>query len=498
MTVDRVVVRKDTYFDSISLMLVSRQAADTPGVDLATALLTTPLNRGMLELQGFDLPADLGPNDLVLALRGEDGPLLDRALKVIEGSLAGARDIPSGPLRDVSSWRQVRRREPSPSLGIVAVPGRYAAAECAAALEAGLDVFCFSDGVPINQEVALKDWAISRGLLFMGPDCGTAIIGGAGLGFANRVRPGPVGIVGASGTGTQELCALLDRSDVGISHAVGVGSRDLSSAVGGRMTFEALDRLGRDAQTKVVTVVSKPSDGTVASRLIEHASSIGKPVVLALMGGVAGLKPSHGVTVTSSLEEAAGAVGRFLEIEVERPGDANVPATAGYVRGFFSGGTLCYQVQSVLLEAGIKIRSNVPLDPALELQDPWQSEGNTLLDLGDDVFTDGRLHPMIDPSLRDLRLKQEANDAEVGLIVCDVVLGDGVHPDPAIELAQYIAEAKSARGDDLQVIVCVCGTATDPQGLERQRDILIESGAVVVTSSEAAARAVVSAMRPAS
>ncbi len=496
MTVERVLVRKETYFDSISLMLVSQQATSLPGIDLATALQATPLNQGMLESQGFDLPSDLGPNDLVVTLRGLADPSLDGALQVIEGTLAGGRETPTDPARGIRSWRELGRRTPSPSLAMVAVAGRFAAAECAAAVDAGLDVFCFSDGVPIEQEVALKDWAISRGRLFMGPDCGTAIIGGVGLGFTNRVARGPVGIVAASGTGTQELCALLDRSSIGISHAIGVGSRDMTSTVGGRMTLQALDRLADDPGTHLVTVVSKPPDKQVASQLIEHAGRIGKPVVLALMGGDPELESTDRVMVTSSLEEATSIVGQVLGLWVDIPAGVSVPSTPGHIRGFFCGGTLCYQVQSVLLEAGIKIRSNVPLDSAQALQDPQQSEGHTLMDLGDDVFTDGRLHPMIDPSLRDLRLKEEARDCEVGLIVCDVILGDGAHPDPATGLAKYIAEAKSVRGDDLQVIVCVCGTEADPQGLNEQQRILMESGAIVVASSEAAARAVLSATGP--
>lgn len=96
------------------------------------------------------------------------------------------------------------------------------------ALDAGSDVMIFSDNVPVEQEVALKQVAAQRSLLVMGPDCGTAVLDGLGLGFANVVEPGPVGLVAASGTGCQQVMALLDHAGVGVRAALGVGGRDLS------------------------------------------------------------------------------------------------------------------------------------------------------------------------------------------------------------------------------------------------------------------------------
>jgi FdrA protein len=479
-------------------MLASQQATSSPGIDVVSAVQGTPLNKGMLEMQGFDLPSDAGPNDLVIAVRASDKESLEPALAVIEEVLTGGGNIAERPDRAFRSWRELKHRDRSTSLAMIAVAGRYAAGESAAALEADLDVFCFSDGVPVDQEVALKTWARSQGRLFMGPDCGTAIIGGLGLGFSNRVARGPVGIVGASGTGVQELCCLLDRSAVGVSHAIGVGSRDLSDAVGGLMALEGLDLLAQDRTTEIVVVVSKPPDTAVASRLMERAERVDKPVVLAFMGSSGGVTSTERVKVTASLEEAASAVGKVFGTKIRGSVDPVVPPVAGYVRGFFCGGTLCYLVQSVLAAGGIEVRSNAPLDPALSLQDPSKSDGHTLVDMGDDAFTDGRLHPMIDPSLRDLRLGEEARDPEVGVVVCDVVLGDGAHPDPATDLARRVAEVKSARGEDLQVVVCLCGTAADPQGFDQQQRVLAEAGAFVTTSSESAGRAVLGSMKGAS
>jgi FdrA protein len=473
-------------------MLASQEASKIPSVNLAAAMQATPLNIGMLEVQGFSVPTQAGPNDLVIAVRAESEDLLDVALAQIDAALvarvaAAARE----GRRSFRSWRELKRTAPAANLAMIAVAGRYAATECAAALDADLDVFCFSDGVSVEHEVAFKRWALSNDRLFMGPDCGTAIIGGVGLGFANRVEPGPVGIIGASGTGTQEICALLDRAGVGISHAIGVGSRDLGATVQGLMTLHAIDLLGNDASTEVIVIVSKPPDPAVAVRIGEAAGRQDKPIVMAALGPDVARAP--GVTITASMEAAVAEVCALLGREPVSEPDHRLRPIDGFVRGVFCGGTLCYQAQLVLLAAGIKVRSNTPLDPALNLDDVWSSEGHTFLDLGDDVFTDGRLHPMIDPSLRDARVKQEATDPEVGLIMCDVVLGDGAHADPAGDLAAHIVEAKRSR-DDLQFVVALCGTKDDPQDVERQARVLMDAGAQVARSTESAARSVVTAL----
>ena len=492
MSAERVIVRKDTYFDSVSLMLASQEAGAMTSVEIASAMQATPLNVGMLEVQGFSVPSDVGPNDLVIAVRADVPESLEAAVAAIDAGLVARVSVSEGATeRAYHSWRELRRVAPSASLAMIAVAGRYSAAECAAALEADLDIFCFSDGISVEHEVAFKRWALSEGHLFMGPDCGTAIIGGVGLGFANRVQPGPVGIVGASGTGTQEICALLDRAGLGVSHAIGVGSRDLGAEVGGLMTLHAIDLLGADETTKAIVVVSKPPDPTVAARIGQAAGRLDKPVVMVALGPqIAG---GPGVKTTASIEAAVAEVCSLLGADPGPRTDHHLAPVVGFVRGLFCGGTLCYQAQLVLLAAGVKVRSNVPLDPSLALEDIWTSEGHTFIDLGEDAFTDGRLHPMIDPSLRDARVKQEAADPEVGLIVCDVVLGDGAHPDPAAGLAAHISEAKAAR-DDLQFVIALCGTTKDPQDLESQARVLTDSGAVVARSTESAARSIVAAL----
>jgi len=548
MTASRVEVRKGTYHDSVTLMQVSRQAGQLPGVEAAAAVAATPVNLELLARQGFDVDgAGLGPSDLVISVRGADEAAAERALEEIEGLLAGGqaggRAGPGGgvggaPTRSV---RAAARRDPDLNLALLSVPGRHLHYEIAEALQAGLHVFCFSDGLDPATEAALKRVAAERGLLLMGPDCGTAILDGVGLGFANAVRRGPVGIVGASGTGIQEVTCLLDAAGVGISHAVGVGGRDLSPEVGGIMTLRALDLLAADETTERLVVISKPPDPQVARRIADAAATTGKPTILAFPG----LEPAPplpaGVEFADSLEAAAtwAAEGRVGTAGVEAaqvtpephppasgppegvlepdppapsppegerspavqegarpvhsprggPSWAGSPAvTPGTIRGLFSGGTLCYEAMAVVAGVVGRVASNIPLRPEWRLADPHRSEGHTFVDFGDDAMTEGRAHPMIDPGLRNERFRREAADPETGVVLLDVVLGYGAHPDPGGELAPLIERTLADRPGTLSVVVSLCGAAGDPQGLDGQAAALRAAGALVTRSSARAAR----------
>ena len=292
MTASRVEVRRGTYHDSVTLMQVSRQAEELPGVEAAAAVAATPVNLELLARQGFAVdPAGLGPSDLVLCVRAADDDAAGQAMEQVEALLAGAGrggtggGSGAGPgAAPPRSLRAAARRDPDLNLAVLSVPGRHLDYEIAEALQAGLHVFCFSDGLDPATEAACKRVAAERGLLLMGPDCGTAIIDGVGLGFANAVRRGPVGVVGASGTGIQEVTCLLDAAGVGISHAIGVGGRDLSPEVGGIMTLRALDLLAADDATERLVVISKPPDPRVARRVADAAAATGKPAVLAFPG----------------------------------------------------------------------------------------------------------------------------------------------------------------------------------------------------------------------
>ena len=432
---EHVIVRRGAYYDSVTLMLVSRAAGASVG-------MATPLNLSLLADQGFTIDEDVGPNDLVIAVRADD---VDAVVAAVDRELSAKAPASSGPAERPAarSLASAARRDPELSLAFLSIPGDHVAHEAAAALAAGLHVFCFSDGVSLEDEARLKRQAVESGLLFMGADCGTAIIDGVGLGFANAVQRGPVGIVGASGTGIQEVTCLLDAAGVGISHAIGVGGRDLSAEVGGLMMRRGLELLAADEETEVVVAISKPPDAAVADAIEEAAEATGKPVVLAWQ---------------MTLHEAAARATELVGGTMPELGAAlRRPPVPGEVRGLYSGGTLCGEAAAIVGRG-------------------------TFTDFGADEYTQGRAHPMIDQSLRLEHLAAAGQDQEVTAALLDVVLGFGAHPDPAGELAPAIEAV------DKHVIVALCGAAGDPQGLDAQRERLEAAGAAVVRSNALAAR----------
>jgi FdrA protein len=504
---DLVVVRRGTYFDSVTLMLVSRDASSTPGVEIATVVAGTPLNRDVLTRRGFTLPDDVGPNDLVVAIRAEDDQSAHAVGQVIEARLgAGELVAPvgddAGRTGRAKTVRGALRRNPDTNVLLVSVPGPYASLEVAAGLEASLHVFCFSSGMNVDEEVALKRLAVEKGALLMGPDCGTAILNGAGLGFTNVIRRGSVGVVAAGGTAIQEVTCLLDAAGVGISHAIGVGGRDLSVQVGGLMMIEGVRLLLEDPSTQTIVILSKLPHHDVARRVLETAVSGSKPVVVAFLGPD-GSDPSvrdamsapfdTRLLTAASLEDAAACAaalhGRSLPREVPEVSRS----TPGFIRGLFCGGSLCYEVMTHVAAAVRPVWSNIAFHRAQRIRDVWKSHDHTFIDFGDEEMVEGRVHPMIDPSLRNERVLQDSLDPSVGVVVIDVVLGRGAHADPAGELAPLVREALDARGGSLTIVASVCGTPGDPQDLGQQRALLAESGAVVTNSAAGAARVAVSA-----
>ncbi len=488
-------VRRGSYHDSVSLMQASRAVSASDGVEAALVAMATELNLDLLDGMGFDRPVGAGPNDLFVAVRARDDDAAARARDVLDSALtelsagrgsggAATGDLASGPApRTVSA---AARQAPA-TLALVSVPGPHAYVEAMDALEAGLSVVVFSDNVPVEEEVALKDEGRRRDLLVMGPDCGTAIVGGVGLGFANAVRPGEVGFVSASGTGAQQLSCLLDAAGVGISHLLGVGGRDLSAKVGGRSTLQALAALDADPATELIVVVSKPPAEAVAEQVRKVAADLRTPVVLALLG-----------KGQPDLTAVAAEVIQRLGGEPAKPRSWPAPqprrAARGSLRGLFAGGTLCDEAMLIAAQALGPVRSNIPLEPDWALPDDLRASGHLMIDFGDDRLTRGRPHPMIDNRARLDRLATEAADPEVAVVLLDVVLGFGAHPDPAAELAPAVSaarEAAVARGGHLAAVVSLCGTASDPQGLERQAEALVRAGASVHLSNADATRTAV-------
>ncbi len=481
MPIDRIIVRRGNFFDSVALMLASKEAARLDGIEDASILNATPLNVELLERQGFAATAqegDLGPSDLVIALRGASEEDLDRALEAIEAGLQREREPRSGGAEQVPprSITAAALQRTDLNVALISVPGQHAAYEAARALDAGLHVFCFSSGPSIDAEIALKERARNLGLMMMGPDCGTTILDGVSLGFGNAVTTGPVGIVGASGTGIQAIVCSLDAAGVGISHAIGVGGRDLQGPVGGSMALRAIETLGNDPKTEVLVVVAKSPDPDVAMQVGNAAHATGKPAVLAFPELLA---PDPALEFTTSLGSAADAAALKVGAKPPEPEHrGELRRTPGAVRGLFSGGTLRDEARSVFSSALGALTDELPGE---------SSEAHALVDLGDERYTEGRPHPMIDPTLRVSILKEQSTDPAVGVILLDVVLGFGAHPDPAAELSPAIREGLSRRGERLSVIVFLCGTPGDPQGLESQAEQLLEAGAVVTRSNAHAA-----------
>ena len=495
------------YQDSVRLMRLSEHLSGLEQVNQAFVAMATDANKRVLAEAGLltEPVRGAGANDLVVVVDAAAEDAANRALAEAERLLAGT-DRPSvanGVARAVPrTLEQARRHLPDANLMLISTPGPYAALDAAKALGAGMHVFLFSDNVTLEHERALKHLAVSRGLLMMGPGCGTAVINGVALGFANVLKRGPVGVVGAAGTGLQELTSLVDRGGVGISQAIGVGGRDLSDAIGGCMMLQAIALLAADPETEQLALVSKPPAAAVAAQILEAARATGKPVVATFLGSDR-VGTENGVVFAPTIEAAAEAVlrratgderspyaldpGEFARlVDGER---RRLQPGQRYLRGLFSGGSLCDEAMHVLQGQLGDIYSNVPLSPALALPDAWRSRAHTCIDLGEEEFTRGRPHPMIDMRLRQERLLAEADDPEVAVILLDVVIGYGAHADPAGALATTIRAARAAAaGRYLAVVAHVCGTAQDPQGLERQEHTLREAGVVVLPTNAQAAR----------
>jgi len=479
-------------------MLAQREVRQLPGVREAGAVMGTEANKELLRDAGLMTPEGEAANadDLILAVQAEDEHVAVSALTRAEELLVQHREAVGGTTYRPKSITSAVRTLPGATLALISVPGRFAAPVAREALEAGLHVMLFSDNVSLEAEVDLKKLASQRGLVLMGPDCGTSILSGVALGFANSVRRGAIGIVGATGTGIQEVSSLIHRAGGGISHAIGAGGRDLSGPVGGVTMLAGLAALAADPQTEVIVLLSKPSAPAVASELLGAARAIHKPLIVHFVGGT--IDDSDGMRSAATLEDAARlAVSQVTGAAPNWVGLTALPAQeAGrlapsqrYIRGLYSGGTLCAEALFLLERYVGPVYSNTPLDAAFALASSVNSRAHTVIDMGSDEFTVGRLHPMIDPALRYQRLLREAEDPEVAVILLDVVLGYGVHPDPARDLAPVIHQARArAKGRWLPIVASVCGTDQDPQDYRGQVEALIDAGVLVQPSNAHAVR----------
>jgi FdrA protein len=519
--VKKATVRKDSYFDSVFLMSLSKKLKESGGIADAVVAMGTPMNLELLTSQGY-APTDLAgasPNDLVMAVDcADDGAVknaFEAAVQLLERKAVRPR---FGAAPEPTSLGGALDILPAANLAIISLPGAYAAREARKCLERGLHVMLFSDNVELEDEIALKELGREKGLLVMGPDCGTAIINGKPLCFANVVRRGRIGVVAASGTGLQEVTCLIDRFGSGISQAIGTGGRDLKNArVGGITMLMGIAALAKDPGTDVLVVISKPPAPEVAEKVVTALAAAGKPAVVHFIGrdpGSIGSTPSS-VRFAGSLEEtaamaialagalagglaadgaSAAAAAKTDEAEIDRIAEREVRRLAKgqlYLRGYYTGGTVADEAMILLHRLTGRVFSNNQTDKAFALTDPKRSFEHTIVDLGDDVFTLGRPHPMIDPSTRTERVLAEIGDATIAVLLVDVVLGYGSHEDPAGALVPALVAARSAaerRGGYLPVIASVIGTVGDYQGFHGQVAKLEAAGCVVMPSNFRAAK----------
>ena len=473
MTVTRHEIRQGAYYDSVVLMQLQRSLVQLEEVEDAGVVMATQANREVLTAAGFSLEGiEAKPDDLLIVVKADTAQAALSAIGKVDELLKSRRSSTSADFRP-RSLDSAAKNLPEADWMLVSVPGRYAAGVAEEALDLGKHVFLYSDNVSVEDEVKLKQKANRLGLLVMGPDCGTAIINGVGLGFANHVSRGKIGLVGASGTGLQAITSAVHNLGGGVSQAIGTGGRDLKAAVGGITALQGLELLGRDTQTEVIVLVSKPPSSSVASKLLSAASSTGKHVVVNFIGYPVSVDRVGDIHFATSLQNAAKLAVSLLGKETAQPA---APLT-GHLRGLFSGGTLAYEALQALHAFLSPMYSNIPITPDQKLPDSMHSQGHVILDLGEDEFTQGRLHPMMDNDLRIRRMWQEARDPQTGIILLDIVLGEGAHPDPTSELVPAIQEIQGKHAVEFAALVI--GTLQDPQDMEEQIARLKQAGVTV-------------------
>ena len=474
------------FLDSVILMQISRSITCLDGVEDAALMIGTPSNLDLLDNAKLLAKASRKATggDLILAIRGRDegtaASALAKAEILLERPAVGHTGTTTLRPRTL---RSAQDNLPAANLALISVPGDFASAEGRKALRAGLNVMLFSDNVSLSEEVSLKREAVAAGLLVMGPDCGTAIIGGVPLAFANQIPQGAIGIIGASGTGIQEVSSLIAQAGYGVSHALGVGGRDLSDPVGGISTLAALAMLEEDSATRHIVLISKPPSPSVAKRVIDTLAHSEKPCTVCFLGADAPSLPgnvSFARTLKAAAELATGRSSKNKKPEF-KPIIPHVPPGRQRIHGLFCGGTLSSEAQVVFLDQGVSVASNAPIPGAEAI---GSGTSHVLIDLGSDEYTRGRPHPMIDPTVRDEELTKALADPTLAVILLDVVIGFGAHPDPAGTIVRVVAAAGTERPI---VVASVTGTDDDPQDRRTQMTKLVDGGiAVAPTNADAA------------
>ena len=491
------LIRKNTYQDSINLMLLTNRINQLPGVVRSSIMMGTPANKDLYRAGGLynEKLDEACANDMMIVAEVEEEScwqcVLDEADRFLSDLSGGGRQ----EKETAKTWDQALEQLPDANLALFSIPGEYAPVELETALRRGLHVFSFTDNISLEDEVRLKKYAHEKGLLLMGPDCGTGILSGMPVAFTNAVKTGTIGIVGASGTGIQEVSSIIDRMGGGVTHAIGTGGRDLSEEVGAITMKDALAALEHHSATKVITVISKPPAPRVRNEVVTMLSNMTKPVVAVFLGE----KPeahSDGIYIAHTLEEAAAASVAYSR--GEDPFAAALPAAMeselrlpanGTVKALYSGGTLAAEAAMLITEA--LDLGHLTKEHGYMLR----SRGFEVVDLGDDCYTQGRPHPMIDPGVRVEMLRKVLDDPDTAVVLLDCMLGYGCHENMAGVLSEEIQallmKAELA-GRPFAVVCTVCGTAGDPQSYAQAVSVLKESGAIVADTN---AQAVLTALK---
>ncbi|GED69327.1 hypothetical protein BRE01_30290 [Brevibacillus reuszeri] len=496
----KVVIKESTYFDSVSLMSLSTKANQIEGVEQAVIAMGTEMNKEVLRNVGLITPEleAAKTSDLMIVVKAATDELCESAYAGIEELFTKKSDTKGKSEIKYATIDSAAKSIPEANLAVISVNGAFAAREARKALENDLHVMLFSDNVSIEDEIALKQFAHEKGLLMMGPDCGTAIIGNVALCFGNAVRKGNIGIVGASGTGSQEVSVRIHDFGGGITQLIGTGGRDLSEQVGGIMMLDGMKALDEDEATKVIVLISKPPAPSVEEKVLAQIKNCKKPVVVYFIGGEETAVVAAGGHFAKTTKEAAlkavvlaGANEdelnkRALNWPLIEEVRAKLTPEQKYIRGLFCGGTLCDEAMYLAMDTYQDVYSNIQKKPEYKLKNLHESIAHTFLDMGDDDFTNGKPHPMIDPSTRISRFLQEAKDPSVGVIVMDFILGFGSHEDPVGVMLPAIIEAKQLaekEGRHLEILGYVMGTDLDSPKFEDQVQKLMDAGVTIASSS---------------
>ena len=499
-------VKKGEYFDSVSLMIVSKEVKKIQGVTEATVVMATQENMSILKMADLYLKEfeKYDDTDLLIVIESDEINKFEEIFDKINSLLETIRNKKNEQENYTpKSIEASTKFQPDSNLALISIAGKYAGKEAMKALRLGLHVMLFSDNVNLKTEIELKKYAVANRLLMMGPDCGTSIINGVPLAFSNAVKKGNIGLVAASGTGLQEVSSIISEKGLGISQAIGTGGRDVSKEVGGMMFLFAMELLAKDEQTDIIVLISKPPHPSVLKKINDQMNDISKPVVGIFLGADKSEYKNSKIHFTDTLEEAAlvtcslaknESIENFQNDLLKRKENythtaqkqiKKLPIQRKYIRGLFSGGTLCDETMVIFKQEIDSVFSNRAKDHNYHLEDVASSKKNTLLDLGEDVFTVGRLHPMIDFDLRNQRMIQEANDPETAILLFDLVLGYGANENPMKDLLPTIQKVHSI-APEIQLLCSVTGTKEDPQDKEQIIEILTKNNVQVLPTNAAA------------